>query len=195
VPGDSCRPPSGDHRSIPGRSCGLRPGSEISCQLTSWGEVDADTAVLADREVELAHLLPRLIAGRERGPLFLSGHRPGPHRLATAEPRDICPETGRVRLGYDRARVLLAHYADGLRLHQLRHLGHPPRRGQRLRQRDHGQDRAQELAVGAALRQARPCCRPRSHRNAIEPTPTRLIRASRRHGSMAPAASHGKSTS
>ncbi|KAB8188209.1 tyrosine-type recombinase/integrase [Microbispora catharanthi] len=24
-------------------------------------------------------------------------------------------------MGYDRARILLAHYADGLRLHQLRH--------------------------------------------------------------------------
>jgi len=70
---------------------------------------------------DTAHLLPRLIAGRERGPLFLSEHRPGPHRKATTDPRDICPETQRVRLGYDRARVLLAHYGDGLRLHQLRH--------------------------------------------------------------------------
>jgi integrase len=63
---------------------------------------------------DTAHLLPRLIAGRERGPLFLSEYRPGPHRLATTDPRDICPETGR-------ARILLARYADGLRLHQLRH--------------------------------------------------------------------------
>jgi len=70
---------------------------------------------------DTAHLLPRLIAGRERGPLFLSEHRPGPHRRATTDPRDICPETQRIRLGYDRARVLLAHYGDGLRLHQLRH--------------------------------------------------------------------------
>jgi integrase len=70
---------------------------------------------------DTAHLLPRLIAGRERGPLFLSEHRPGPHRRATTDPKDICPETGRVRLGYDRARTLLAHYGDGLRLHQLRH--------------------------------------------------------------------------
>ncbi|MCX5346012.1 tyrosine-type recombinase/integrase [Streptomyces atratus] len=31
------------------------------------------------------------------------------------------PETGRARLGYDRARILLAHYGNGLRLHQLRH--------------------------------------------------------------------------
>ncbi|MEV4184641.1 tyrosine-type recombinase/integrase, partial [Streptosporangium canum] len=33
---------------------------------------------------------------------------------------DICPHTGRARLGYDRARVLLEKYA-GLDLHQLRH--------------------------------------------------------------------------
>lgn len=61
---------------------------------------------------DTAHLLPRLIAGRERGPLFLSEYRPGPHRLAITDPRDICPGTGRARLGYDRARILLARYAD-----------------------------------------------------------------------------------
>jgi integrase len=70
---------------------------------------------------DTAHLLPRLIAGRTSGPLFLSGHRPGPHRFATTDPDDICPDTGRTRLGYDRARILLAHYGNGLRLHQLRH--------------------------------------------------------------------------
>lgn len=46
---------------------------------------------------DTAHLLPRLIASRERGPLFLSEHRPGPHRRATTDPRDIWPETGRAR--------------------------------------------------------------------------------------------------
>lgn len=45
----------------------------------------------------------------------------GPHRRATTDPDDICPETGRVRLGDDRARILLGQYADGLELHQLRH--------------------------------------------------------------------------
>ena len=70
---------------------------------------------------DTAHLLPRLIAGRDRGPVFLSEHRPGPHRRATTDPGDLCPDTGRARLGYDRARVLLAHHGDGLRLHQLRH--------------------------------------------------------------------------
>jgi hypothetical protein len=32
----------------------LRLGSETSCQLISWDEMDADTAILADREVQLA---------------------------------------------------------------------------------------------------------------------------------------------
>jgi integrase len=63
----------------------------------------------------------RLIASRESGPLFLSEHRPGPHWRPTTDPKDTCPETGRARLGYDRARILLANYGDGLRLHQLRH--------------------------------------------------------------------------
>ncbi len=35
-------------------------------------------------------------------------------------PRDICPHTGRARLGYDRARILLKQ-ATGWQLHQLRH--------------------------------------------------------------------------
>lgn len=56
---------------------------------------------------DTAHLLPRLIAGRESGPLSLSEHRPGPHRRATTDPCDICPETGR-------ARILLVHHGDGL---------------------------------------------------------------------------------
>ncbi len=70
---------------------------------------------------DTAHLLPRLIAGRTRGPLFLSARRPGPRRRAATDARDLCPETGRARLGYDRARILLGHHGDGLRLHQLRH--------------------------------------------------------------------------
>jgi integrase len=74
-----------------------------------------------DQGTDTARLLPRLIAGRTSGPLFLSEYRLGPHRRATTDPKDICSETGRARLGYDRARILLALYADGLRLHQLRH--------------------------------------------------------------------------
>lgn len=72
-----------------------------------------------------AHLLPRLIRGREHGPVFLSERRPGPARRPKAE--DLCPHTGRARLGYDRARVLLDRYTSpgqgrpGWDLHQLRH--------------------------------------------------------------------------
>jgi hypothetical protein len=56
----------------------------------------------------------------------------------------------------------------------------------RLGQRDHGQDRAQEPAVGTALRQARPR-RPRSHRNAIEPPPVRLTLPASRVPAKSPA--------
>jgi hypothetical protein len=57
-----------------------------------------------------ARLLPRLFAGRTRGPVFLTHRRPGPARRPAA--KDLCPETGRARLGYDRARVLLDRYTS-----------------------------------------------------------------------------------
>ncbi len=72
-----------------------------------------------------AHLLPRLLHGRTRGPVFLSQRRPGPTRRPAA--KDLCPDTGRARLGYDRARVLLDQHTSpgaglpGWDLHQLRH--------------------------------------------------------------------------
>ncbi|MEV6341249.1 site-specific integrase [Nocardia vinacea] len=72
-----------------------------------------------------AHLLPRLIGGRDRGPVFLSERRPGPARRP--QTKDLCPHTGRARLGYDRARILLDRYTSpspgrpGWDLHQLRH--------------------------------------------------------------------------
>jgi integrase len=76
------------------------------------------------------HLLPRLLrlpdgTTRTSGPLFLSHRRPGPARRPAA--RDRCPHTGRARLGYDRARILLDAYTSagdgqpGWDLHQLRH--------------------------------------------------------------------------
>jgi integrase len=65
-----------------------------------------------------ARLLPRLLEGRRSGPVFISERRPGPARRPAS--RDICPETGHARLGYDRARILFAHYT-GWELHQLRH--------------------------------------------------------------------------
>jgi integrase len=76
-----------------------------------------------------AHLVPRLLrlpdgTTRTGGPLFLASRRPVPARRPAS--RDICPHTGRARLGYDRARVLLQKYtatatSGGLELHQFRH--------------------------------------------------------------------------
>jgi integrase len=78
-----------------------------------------------------AHLLPRFLrlpdgTSRASGPLFLAARRPVPARRPA--PRDICPHTGRGRLGYDRARILFKKHTGGLDLHQLRrsaatHLG------------------------------------------------------------------------
>lgn len=70
-----------------------------------------------------AHLLPRLLrlpdgTSRPSGPVFLAQRRPVPARRP--RPRDLCPHTGRARLGYDRARALLKRHT-GWELHQLRH--------------------------------------------------------------------------
>ncbi|WP_420819213.1 site-specific integrase [Nonomuraea lactucae] len=51
-----------------------------------------------------ARLLPELVAGRRRGPLFLADRRPVPSRLGAGA--DLCPETGRRRLSYERAEYL-----------------------------------------------------------------------------------------
>jgi integrase len=65
-------------------------------------------------------LLPRLIAGRPSGPLFLAGLAPAPGRAPAAA--DICPHTGRARLSYRRAaEIFKAASAAGWTLHQLRH--------------------------------------------------------------------------
>jgi integrase len=66
-----------------------------------------------------ARLLPRLIAGRSRGPLFLSSRRPAPARTPAAA--DLCPYTGLARLSYRRAEELFSAASGGWTLHQLRH--------------------------------------------------------------------------
>ena len=48
-----------------------------------------------------ARLLPRYLAGRQRGPLFVTHRRPN---VAPALP-DLCPDTGRGRLSYQQAWV------------------------------------------------------------------------------------------
>jgi site-specific recombinase XerD len=66
-----------------------------------------------------ARLLPRLIAGRTRGPLFLTDRAAVPARAPAAV--DRCPETGQARLSYRRAEALFRQASGGWTLHQLRH--------------------------------------------------------------------------
>ncbi len=73
-----------------------------------------------------ATLLPGLIMGRTRGPVFLADRKPAPARTPAAE--DLCPETGRRRLSYERAEYLFKQATKphdptghGYTLHQLRH--------------------------------------------------------------------------
>src|SRR5674536_317766 len=57
------------------------------------------------------HLLPRLIRGPRTRPVFLSERRPGPTRRPGT--KDLCPTTGRARLGYD---LSLIHISEPTRL-------------------------------------------------------------------------------
>jgi len=65
-----------------------------------------------------ARLLPRLIASRRRGPLFLADRPPVPSRAPAAE--DLCTETGRARLSYRRAEEIFVAASRGRSLHDLR---------------------------------------------------------------------------
>lgn len=71
-----------------------------------------------------ARLLPRLLRGRTRGPVFVT-HRPGPGKVVS--PRDVCPDTGLARLSYGQARALLDEHTavrgpgTGWDLHEYRH--------------------------------------------------------------------------
>jgi integrase len=76
-------------------------------------------------------LLPRLLRGREAGPVFLTGRR-APARTPIL---DVCPITGRARLSYRRAAELftdatrrLERSGVGWTPHQLRHSDLPTRR-------------------------------------------------------------------
>lgn len=66
-----------------------------------------------------ARLLPKLVVGRARGPLFLAERAPAPARAPAAA--DLCPSTGRARLSYRRAAELFSAASSGWTLHQLRH--------------------------------------------------------------------------
>lgn len=64
-----------------------------------------------------ARLLPRLLAGRRAGPVFLAGRRP----TRVVASLDVDEATGRARLSYRRAAQLFADATGGWTLHQLRH--------------------------------------------------------------------------
>ncbi len=74
-----------------------------------------------------ARLLPRLLKGRTRGPVFVTHRRPGPGKVLA--PRDMCPDTGLARLSYGQARALLDEHTavhgpgTGWDLHEYRHSG------------------------------------------------------------------------
>ena len=63
-----------------------------------------------------AQLLPRLLAGRTSGPVFLAGRRP----TRAVAGLDLDPTSGRARLSYRRAAELF-RVRTGWTLHQLRH--------------------------------------------------------------------------
>jgi integrase len=63
-----------------------------------------------------AQLLPRLLAGRDRGPVFLAERLP----TRAVPTLDLDPETGRSRLSYRRAAHLFQEQTRWT-LHQLRH--------------------------------------------------------------------------
>ncbi|GAB3109097.1 hypothetical protein GCM10027160_07980 [Streptomyces calidiresistens] len=79
------------------------------------------------RDAGTARLLPRLLKGRTRGPVFVTQRRPGPGKVVS--PRDVCPDTGPARLSHGRARALLDEHTavrgpgTGWDLHGYRHSG------------------------------------------------------------------------
>jgi integrase/recombinase XerC/integrase/recombinase XerD len=76
-------------------------------------------AELIGWETRTARLLPRHLAGRKQGPLFLTDLAPAPARLPARA--DLDPASGHARLSYRRAADLFHTATGGWTLHQLRH--------------------------------------------------------------------------
>ena len=76
-------------------------------------------AELIGWETRTARLLPRHLAGREHGPLFLTDLAPAPARQPASA--DLDPASGHARLSYRRAASLFRDTTGGWTLHQLRH--------------------------------------------------------------------------
>lgn len=70
-------------------------------------------------------LLPCLLRGLTRRPVFVTHRRPFPGKVVS--PRDVCPDTGLARLSYGQARALLDEHTSvrgpgtGWDLHEYRH--------------------------------------------------------------------------
>lgn len=64
-----------------------------------------------------ARLLPRYLAGRRRGPVFVTSRQPN---VVPAD-GDRCPDTGFGRLSYQQAWKQFSQASNGSTLHQLRH--------------------------------------------------------------------------
>ncbi|GGW72573.1 hypothetical protein GCM10010381_66630 [Streptomyces xantholiticus] len=114
-----------------------------------------------------ARLLPRLLKGRTRGPVFVTHRRPGPGKVVS--PRDVCSDTGLARLSYEQARALLdkhtpprSRYGLGpARIPPL--LSDPPRRAALVTPDAHGEVPAQETGERPPLLQAVPGGDRRAH--------------------------------
>ncbi|MFE9432299.1 tyrosine-type recombinase/integrase [Streptomyces sp. NPDC006640] len=91
------------------------------------GEVREDFALeTVYWDAGAARLLPRLLKGRSRGPVFVTHRKPGPGKVV--QPRDVCPDSGFARLSYGQARALLDEHTclggqkgSGWDLHEYRH--------------------------------------------------------------------------
>jgi hypothetical protein len=75
-----------------------------------------------------ARLLPRLLRGGTRGPVFVTRRRPGPGKAVS--PREVCPDAGLARLSCGQARALLDRHTAvggapgaGWDLREWRHAG------------------------------------------------------------------------
>ncbi len=89
---------------LPGRRAQVKAkGAAVRCRGSRAREDFVRETVYWDAGT--ARLLPRLLRGRTRGPVFVTYRRPGPGKVLA--PRDVCPDTGLARLSYGQARALL----------------------------------------------------------------------------------------
>ncbi|MGW0195898.1 hypothetical protein [Nonomuraea sp. NPDC003201] len=85
----------------------LPTGQELTARAAADGFLDAlpNLNTVRAYAVGAARLLPRLLKGRTRGPVFVTHRYPGPSKVVS--PHDVCPATGLARLSYGQARALL----------------------------------------------------------------------------------------